>query len=108
MREAAKLMRERADLMAAEMGAEAGAPYPPYWTRINGDVDERYRAGVKNGLGGSAGEMAAPFDLSTAYYLAELLMKLAWLHDVEPGALGADIDGKLLRMCRAYLGEEAP
>lgn len=98
MRAAAKLMRERADAMEAEMRRN------PYWG-LSGELDERYRAGVKDGLGGAAAEMAAAFDLSAVRSLADLLMKLAWLDDVDPGGLGADIDGKLRRMCRHYLGE---
>ena len=101
MRRAAALIRERAGAVEAEM---SGPSF--YWRSIGGgDLNARYRAGVDNGLGGAAGEMAKAFDLATCRAVAALLDKIAWMVGMDAelaGRVGVD---EAVAIASAYLGE---
>jgi hypothetical protein len=70
---AKNLMLERVAAVKAEMESPG-----LYWQTTPGDdLDAKYRTGVSGGLGGSSGEMAAPWDLSANEAVA------AWLGSFE-------------------------
>jgi methylmalonyl-CoA mutase N-terminal domain/subunit len=103
MARAAEYIRQRADAMEAEMAD----PFRSYWRfETAADANTRYRAGVANGLGGPAGEMAAPWDLATSRAVAALLDKIAWMVGMDAelaGRVGVD---EAIAVARAYLSDE--
>jgi hypothetical protein len=101
IRAAAKLMRERARAMAAEMETN------PYWASDPEQSPapaegERYRDGVKGGLGGASGEMASAWDIDANLAAAEWLDASAQMWDE-----GTEWTEGLI-LARAYLGEVTP
>ena len=100
---AAKLIAERADAMEAEMATSV------YWEcpdpgECCTSADDRYRAGISNGLGGAAADTAGAWDLTTQRAV------VAWLEDAAK-AYGTDVyawPGHSLKVACAYLGEPVP
>jgi hypothetical protein len=96
---AAKLIRHRGAAMRAEMESPG-----LYWqTTPGGDLDAKYRA-VNRGLGGVAGGMAAPWDLSANEAAA------AWLGSFEDRMSELDFAAAgwnaALTIARAYLNDK--
>jgi len=100
LRRAAKLIRERVEALRAEMTENAYWGYPSA-----GSADAAYRIGVDGGLGGAAGEMAAPWDLSANAAVAALLDKIAWMVGMDAELLGRVGVDETLAVARAYIGE---
>jgi hypothetical protein len=73
IRRAAEAMRKHADAMQAEMAQ------PSYsWGRPgDGTLDERYRSGVDDALGGASGVLASHWDLATTWAVAAWLVREA-------------------------------
>lgn len=99
IRRAASLMLERADAMDADLRAN------DYWGAPSADETEgAYRLGVAGGLGGAAGELAAPWHPEANRAVARWLQIQAADLDVwgkDPGGFWA----YALELARHYLGE---
>ena len=95
LRRAAALLAEHAGAVEAEMAD----PGNRYW---GGTGSDRYRTGVRSGLGGASGELAALFTPDAARSLA------GWLEEVASdrhATLPAWVEAAALTVARACLGE---
>jgi len=113
IREAAKLMRERAEAVDAEMASN------PYWASDPEQSpaparSERYRLGVTGGLGGASGEMASAWDIDANLAVGDWLDSEAGRADGMDGYEDSDAYPLMLEgfrhplaVARLYLGEVA-
>lgn len=111
IRRAAAAMRHHVEAVEAEMARHGYS----WGSEADGTPDERYRRGVDDGLGGTAGVLASHWDLTTTRAVA------SWLENIASDAASAFISsgGVLLTLscdepvavraayeiARAYLGE---
>jgi len=104
LRAAAKILLQRAD------EAEADVDTNPAWRSALTDRPDWYANGVRNGLGGPAGELAALMHPGACRALAELLNHFArtaeWAHGMFGDSTGPDefVSPYALDVAQAIIG----
>jgi hypothetical protein len=108
LRRAARLMRERAEAATCVFPWRAEGRDVTATQDYDGfDPDWNMGFTLAACMRQDEAEHIASWHPLVALAVADLLDKLAWLHDVAPEALGVDITGRVLKVARAYLSEAA-